>query len=39
VQVALQLNELLGDRTVYSDIDMIAEPLEPGFRRKDGTLY
>lgn len=25
------------DRTIYSDIDMIAEPLEEGFRRKDGT--
>jgi hypothetical protein len=21
----------------YSDIDMVAEPLEEGFRRKDGT--
>ncbi len=26
-----------GDRTVYPDIDMVAEPLEEGFRRKDGT--
>jgi uncharacterized cupin superfamily protein len=25
------------DRTVYSDIDMVAEPLEEIFRRKDGT--
>jgi len=25
------------DRTVYSDIDMVAEPMEEGFRRKDGT--
>jgi len=25
------------DRTVYSDIDMVAEPLEEGFRRRDGT--
>jgi uncharacterized cupin superfamily protein len=25
------------DRTVYADIDMVAEPMEEGFRRKDGT--
>jgi uncharacterized cupin superfamily protein len=25
------------DRTVYSDIDMVAEPMEEGFRRRDGT--
>jgi uncharacterized cupin superfamily protein len=25
------------DRTVYSDIDMVAEPMEEGYRRKDGT--
>ena len=25
------------DRCVYSDIDMVAEPMEEGFRRRDGT--
>lgn len=25
------------DRTVYADIDMVAEPLEEGYRRRDGT--
>jgi uncharacterized cupin superfamily protein len=27
------------DRTVYSDIDMVAEPNEPGFRHRDGAPY
>ena len=27
------------DRTVYSDIDMVAEPGEPGFRHRDGSAY
>ena len=27
------------DRTVYSDIDMVAEPGEEVFRRRDGTPY
>lgn len=27
------------DRTVYSDIDMVAEPGEPGFRHRDGRPY
>ncbi|HSZ52482.1 MAG TPA: cupin domain-containing protein [Caulobacteraceae bacterium] len=27
------------DRTVYSDIDMIAEPGEDGFRHRDGAPY
>jgi uncharacterized cupin superfamily protein len=27
------------DRTVYSDIDMVAEPGENVFRRRDGTPY
>jgi len=26
------------DRTVYSDIDMVAEPGEHGFRHRDGSL-
>jgi uncharacterized cupin superfamily protein len=26
-----------GDRTVYSDIDMVAEPMEERYRRRDGT--
>ncbi len=25
------------DRTIYSDIDMVAEPGEAGYRRRDGT--
>ena len=31
-------NPLL-DRTVYPDVDMVAEPGEGGFRRRDGTPY
>jgi uncharacterized cupin superfamily protein len=27
------------DRTVYPDVDMVAEPSEPVFRRRDGTPY
>jgi len=27
------------DRCVYSDIDMVAEPGEPGYSHRDGTLY
>jgi uncharacterized cupin superfamily protein len=27
------------DRTVYSDIDMIAEPAEEGYRHRDGAPY
>jgi uncharacterized cupin superfamily protein len=27
------------DRTVYSDIDMVAEPGEHGFRHRDGSPY
>lgn len=27
------------DRTVYSDIDMVAEPGEESFRRRDGTVF
>ena len=27
------------DRCTYSDIDMLAEPGEPGFRHRDGTPY
>ncbi len=27
------------DRTVYSDIDMVAEPAEAHFRRRDGSPY
>jgi uncharacterized cupin superfamily protein len=27
------------DRTVYSDIDMVAEPGEDGFRHRDGAPY
>jgi len=27
------------DRTVYSDIDMVAEPLEEGYRRRSGEPY
>lgn len=27
------------DRCVYSDIDMVAEPGDPGYRRRDGTPY
>jgi len=27
------------DRTIYSDIDMVAEPGEDHYRRRDGTAY
>jgi uncharacterized cupin superfamily protein len=27
------------DRCVYSDIDMVAEPGDPGYRHRDGTPY
>ena len=27
------------DRCIYSDIDMVAEPAEPGYRHKDGRPY
>ena len=32
-------DDLRRDRTVYSDIDMVSEPGDGGFRHKDGTPY
>ena len=37
LEVGLRLPAV--DRTVYSDIDMVAEPDEEHFRRRDGSLF